>query len=187
MRKMLQPLLVAAVLCGAAPSFGQTFANRYLGLGVSVVKLLGNSPSLDVFVPISIEGGWYLENGFEFYARPQFFITRVLQGAQQSDGSVGAGIVVGGGGQVGVRYLFLEESIRPYIGLHASLVVLATAPAASFIPGPGVNVGVDFFVADSVSIGLRVPVDLYLQFNTNGQDVIATVGLGGTANVLFYY
>lgn len=183
MRKTLRFALFAAVLCSAAPSFAQNFANRSIGLSVSVQKLFGTDFGVDLIVPIAIEGGMYLENGFELYLRPQFFITRVLAGGPNG----GAGIVVGGGGQFGIRYLFLEESVRPYVGLHLAVLILGTNPVLG-APGAGAAVGCDFFVSDSVSLGIRVPVDLYLRFNPSpGKDIAATVGIGGTAYVTTYF
>lgn len=189
MRKTLRFAVMAAVLCSAAPSFAQNFANRSIGLSVSVQKLLGPSIfGVDLVVPIALEGGMYLENGFEIYLRPQFFITQVLTGAKLADGTVGPGIVVGGGGQFGVRYLFLEESIRPYVGLHLAVLILGTAPSILGAPGVGANVGCDFFVSDSVSLGVRVPVDLYLRFNVSGsQSVVPNVGIGGTIYATTYF
>ena len=187
MRKTLRFAVMAAVLCSAAPSFAQNFANRSLGLSVSVQKLFGGSfIGPDLIVPIALEGGMYLESGFELYLRPQFFITHVNAGAPRSDGSIGGGIVVGGGGQFGVRYLFLEETIRPYVGLHLSVLILGTKPVLG-APGVGANVGCDFFVSDSVSLGVRVPVDLFLGFNVNGKDVVANVGIGGTVYATTYF
>jgi len=185
MRKTLRFALFAAVLCSAAPSFAQNFANRSIGLSVSVQKLFGGSLiGPDLIVPIALEGGMYLENGFELYLRPQFFITHVNAGAATASG---AGVVVGGGGQFGVRYLFLEETIRPYIGLHLAVLILGTKTVTG-APGVGANVGCDFFVNDSVSLGVRVPVDLFLGFNVNGQDrVLANVGIGGTIYATTYF
>ncbi len=187
MRKTLRFALFAAVLCSAAPSFAQTFANRSIGLSVTVQKLFGASfIGPDLIVPIALEGGMYLDSGFELYLRPQFFITHVGAGVPRSDGTTGGGIVVGGGGQFGVRYLFLEESIRPYVGLHLSVLILGTQPVLG-APGVGANVGCDFFVTDSVSLGVRVPVDLYLGFNVRGQDIVANVGVGGTIYATTYF
>ena len=50
----------------------------------------------------------------------------------------------GTGGHAGVRYLFMEESVRPYAALHLSVLVLFTQPAALAFVGPGATFGVRF-------------------------------------------
>ena len=62
------------------------------------------------------------------------------------------------------------------------------------LPGVGANVGCDFFVSDSVSLGVRVPVDLFLRFNVGrdqngqgGEDIVPNVGVGGTVYVTTYF
>ena len=60
------------------------------------------------------------------------------------------------GPSAGVKYLLMEESVRPYVGLDLSYLHLFGSPVApvDFV-GLGPNIGVDWFLSDSVSIGVR--------------------------------
>jgi outer membrane protein len=94
------------------------------------------------------------------------------------------GIIVGYGGQLGVRYLFLEESIRPYVNAHLTGfgVPKEGAPALA-LAGLGVGGGVDFFVGESVSLGARVTADLFLSL----VPLQPRFALGGGAYVTTYF
>jgi hypothetical protein len=52
----------------------------------------------------------------------------------------------------------------------------------NFYAGPGVGAGIDFFVADSISLGLRGTFDLYLTLNA---PVLFSVGGGLNATTYF--
>ncbi len=180
MRQTLKLSMLLLVVCGGTQAFASaSFANRNLGLSVSGFKLLGDSPGVDWIVPIALEGGLYIDSGFEVYLRPQFFIANTLIGAPTTSGM---GLIIGGGGQLGVRYLFLEESIRPYVGLHIGALVLNRVPQAVAFPGAGVEFGCDFFVAESVSLGLRAVTDLYIELN---RPVMFSLGGGAYATTYF--
>ncbi len=191
MRKTLKLSMLLLAMCGATQALASaSFANRSLGAGVSFIKIVGESSlGTDWFVPISLEGGLYIDNGFEVFLRPQFFLAQATFGAPTPSG---AGLVIGGGGQLGVRYLFLEESIRPYMGLHLSAIVLSRCPStvpcsemqtqAVAYPGAGVEVGSDFFVGESVSLGIRGLVDLYIQLNRP-----VMFGIGGGLYATTYF
>ncbi|MGV3623452.1 MAG: hypothetical protein ACO1OB_21720 [Archangium sp.] len=186
MRKTLKLSMMLLVLCGGTQAFASaSFANRSLGLSISGFGLVGDIKPVDWILPIALEGGLYLESGFEVFLRPQFFLARVPINAT-GPGTAG-GIVIGGGGQLGVRYLFLEESIRPYVGLHIAALVFNTQPTVTAYPGVGTQFGCDFFVGESVSLGLRAVVDLALAFNTFGRDVVTLFSLGGGGYVTTYF
>lgn len=180
MRKTLKLSMLLLVMCGATQSFASaSFANRSLGLSVSGIKLLGDSPGVNWVVPIALEGGLYIDSGFEVYLRPQFFIADTLVGAPTP---TGMGLIIGGGGQLGVRYLFLEESIRPYVGVHLAALVLNRTPQAVAFPGVGAQFGCDFFVGESVSLGIRGIVDLFIELNRP-----VMFGIGGGAYATTYF
>ena len=103
------------------------FANRSLGGGLGFVKLLGGgSLGVDFAAPLNLEGSLYIENGFDVFVQIPLMLVSVAQGAATPSG---AGLVFGTGGHLGVRYLFSEETIRPYVGLELAGFVLLTASA----------------------------------------------------------
>ena len=153
-------LTLAVLLAGTAHA---QFAHRSFGGGVSFVKFTGGSATtgLDFAIPVALEGSLYIENGFDVYLQVPLMIVRVKAGGPRSDGT---GEVFGTGGHLGVRYLFLQETIRPYAGLELAGVVLLTNPTVIFA-GPGASAGIDWFVADTISLGARGFFDLFLELN----------------------
>jgi len=115
---------------------------------------------------ITLEASRYIESGFEVYLRIPFMITRTPTGADTSSGS---GDVFGIGGNLGVRYLFLEETIRPWVGVHLATTVLFTQPNATPSAGIGTTVGIDFFLNDFLSIGARGSYDLFYELNKDAR------------------
>ncbi len=180
MRKTLSMWVLVMSLLGATNAMASaSFANRSLGLGVSAMKLLGDSIHIDWAVPIALEGGLYVGEGFEIFLRPQFFIVNTTIGANTASG---AGTILGGGGHAGVRYLFLEESIRPYVGIQIAVIALARQPTVDVYPGAGIQAGIDFFVADSISLGARGYFDAYVVLNFPW-----SFDVGGGINVTTYF
>lgn len=168
-KKLSTWVLVAGLLAATEASASASFANRNLGLGVSGFGILGSGSSIgiDWGVPITLEGGLYIDSGFEVFLRIPILFAYQKYGVTK-DG--GPGIVIASGGQFGIKYMFLEESIRPYVTLHlAGLYFIRDAMAASglnnFFIGPGVSFGVDFFVGESISLGVRGYLDMYVTLN----------------------
>jgi outer membrane protein len=182
MRSIHVHVLTAAVLLGAGSAQATaSFANRELGLGVGGFSLL--PPGADLIswgLPLTLEGGLYLENGFALYLHIPLMLL-------QQTGASQPGTVLGTGGQFGVRYLFLEESIRPYVMLHlAGLYFFRdSSSGTNFYAGPGTGFGVDFFVAESISLGVRASVDLFLTLAQ--AQLTAVVSLGGGVYVTTYF
>ena len=130
-------MVVAGLLAATEASASASFANRNLGLGVSGFGILGEHViGIDWGVPITLEGGLYIESGFEIFIHPQFMILQVPFGAATP---TGAGGIFGFGGHLGTRYLFLEESIRPYVAIQVAVLGLATTPDAKVFVGPGAS------------------------------------------------
>ena len=182
MRKTLGGLLAVVGMLVATEAHAQ-FANRSLGGGLGFVKLLGGSSlggatGVDFAVPLTLEGSLYIENGFDIYAHVPIMLVSVTSGAATASG---AGLVFGTGGHLGVRYLFLEETVRPYVGLEIAAFVLITKTTVVFA-GPGVVAGIDYFVADTVSIGARGFFDLFIELN-----VPIRPAFGGGASVAVYF
>lgn len=167
-KKLSTCVLVFGLLAASEANASASFANRNLGLGVSGFGILGaaNSTGIDWGIPITLEGGFYIESGFEVFLRIPLLFAQQKFGFNTADGK---GIVLASGGQFGVKYMFLEESIRPYVTLHvAGLYFIRDAAAVmlnNFFIGPGISTGVDFFVGESISLGARAYVDMYVTLN----------------------
>jgi outer membrane protein W len=178
-------VLCLSLLAATQASASASFANRSLGIGVGGFRLLGDDQQLiDYGVPITLEGTYYIESGFDLYARIPLMLLYQRQGVTSSGGG---GLVLATGGQVGFRYFFSEENLRPYIGLHlAGLYVFRDSALAggraNFMFGPGVGVGLDLFVADSISIGVRAYTDMFITLNAP-----VAFSLGGALNACTYF
>lgn len=156
----------------------QNFGNRSFTGGAAIHKFFSSPDAVEAVVPA-------LHLGMTYYLGAGFEIAVLAHGALAYRE---AGVTVGGGGgfvfaglvHAGARYLFSEESVRPYFGLH--LPLLYVWPSV-FSLGAGANAGVEWFVSDSVSIGPRASVDLMIR--DLNQPV--SVGLGLAAVVSGHY
>jgi outer membrane protein len=117
-----------------------------------------------VLVPLWFEASGYLEDGFEFFVRVPVALAHVRVGAMTPDGS---GFVPASGLQLGVRYLFLEEAVRPFVFLHLGGVwtFRGASVADNLLVGPGGGVGLEIFVSDSVSLQARAFGEWYVTIN----------------------
>lgn len=168
----LVAVCVAASLSPAAQA-SASFANRSLALAFSAFKLVGDDGLVDFGLPLSLEGAIYIDNGFEVFLRAA---AAIFYQQQFVGPNPGPGFVWGGGGQVGSRYLFLEETWRPYAEVHLAVLGIgrndqaAAGTEASNAPkvfvGPGAGVGLDVFVSDSISVGGRGFFELYITLNS---------------------
>jgi hypothetical protein len=154
-------LVLAVVLIHTQPAAAESglaapsFANRSLGLAVGAMRVFGSTPAIpDVIVPMWVEGSVYLFEGFELVLRVPVALAHVRAGAATPDG---AGLIAAVGAQVGARYLFREEGVRPFVSAHLGglCLVRAGTPADNLMIGPGLGVGLEAFVAPSVSVQLR--------------------------------
>lgn len=135
------------------------YAPHSLGLGPQVSAVVGTGR---VMGGISLEGTQYLEEGFELFIRVPVLIAETPVGA---DTVSGAGRVFSTGGSLGVRYLFLDGLVRPWVALQLSGLVLLTKPEALWFLGPGTTVGIDWVLSDSWSIGARAIYDVFIDLN----------------------
>lgn len=176
-------IFVIAVLGWATPASAQ-FANKSLGLEVGWQSLQAPSEGIhDGAVPIGLTGSLYLDEHFELEAHAGALIYKYA-GAD----AYRVGLDVG----LGIRYLFLEENIRPYIGFEIAPLFLlsdtsttttdsngdvianpnyaqgATPGSQNIFLGLSPMVGCEFFVSTSISIGIRAQFDAYLSLNIWG-------------------
>ncbi|MDP3499245.1 MAG: hypothetical protein Q8S33_02900 [Myxococcales bacterium] len=186
MRTALKLALTFSLITASA-AHATSFANRGLGLGLGYMRIFSDDSTVpDFAIPLWLEGSYYAENGFDVYIRIPLALANVKIGAPTASG---AGLVVATGGQFGVRYLFLEETIRPFVSLHLSgIYVLRPTQAGSvdigsnLLAGPGVGAGVEYFVGDSVSLQLRGFADWFISLNGPQR-----FSLGSTLTVATYF
>ncbi len=184
----MRTILSTVVLCAALglsteASATASFANRSLGLGFGAFSLQPNGADIISWgLPITLEGGYYIENGFDLYLRVPLMLLSQRTGFGPDKSS--PGVILATGGQFGVRYLFLEESVRPYVMLQLAGLYLFrdSSLGNNFYAGPGVGVGVDFFVADSISLGVRGTFDLFITLNAP-----TLFSVGGGVNATTYF
>lgn len=162
MRRLSRLLwIVVALQCTSAWA-SASFANRGIGAGVAGFKIFGDGAGVEWGIPISLEYTQYLESGFELFAHLQGMIVQVPTGVPETQG--GRGAIFGFGGHAGGRYLFLEEEVRPYVALHLSVLGLVLNPVQAFV-GAGVTGGVEIFLNDSISLGVRGTFDTFFALN----------------------
>jgi outer membrane protein len=152
MRILLTVCLAAAAFLWAAPAQAQ-FENRHFGISGGYLSVSSDIP-ISMAIPLSLEAGSYLQDGWEWYVHIPLMI--VQESILQEN-------VFGVGTHAGLRYLFAEEDVRPYIGAElAGLYLLETSRGNLLYGGPGAVLGLEVFVSDSVSIGARVRGDFFL-------------------------
>jgi outer membrane protein len=169
MRHALKIGLLMAAMTGTT-AHATSFANRGVGLGVGYMRIFKGDTSEvpDFAIPLWLEGNFYAENGFDVYVRIPLALANVKTGLATASGG---GLVVATGGQLGIRYLFLEESIRPFVSLHLSGLYVIRPVGGSIdigsnlLIGPGVGAGVEFFVGESVSLQPRGFFDWFIALN----------------------
>lgn len=167
-----------------------SFANRGLGLGVGFMRIFADDATVPEWaVPIWLEGSYYAESGFEVYLRIPLAPASVKIGVPPSGGP---GIVFATGGQFGVRYLFLEETVRPFVFLHLSGIYVIRPTTndiqvgSNLLVGPGTGGGLEIFVSDSISLQARGFLDWFIGVNC-GQNNCQRFGVGGSLTASTYF
>lgn len=184
MRSFLTTLGLLAALLLATPSHAQ-FANHSLGLELGYLNF-NNTESLGSTFFLGLDASFYIENGFEVVSLNKLMFP--YDPITQTH-------VLGFAPSVGVRYLFLEEAFRPYVGVDLSYLHVfrgggdstdttdsTTSATDSNYVGLGPNLGFEYFVADSISLGVRGQFNFYFSLN---EAVQTTVMVSGLASVYF--
>ena len=165
MRKLLCVLGFALALLGAAPAHAQ-FANRSLGLSLGYLNF-DRTAGLDSGAFVGLDASVYIENGFEVVSLTK--IAFPLDPATDKR-------VIGLAPSVGMRYLFLEESIRPHVGADLSHLIVFKEPTTPQYVGVDPNAGIDFFVSESISVGARAQYNFYIALNEETQNSLIFSG-----------
>ena len=168
-RTFWRSLAVAGLLASGAAK--AQFANRSIGFSAGYIRL--NEPVISWAIPLGLMGTYYLEDGLELTARVHGLIVTLQTTGQQAFAASGG---------LGIRYLFLQEQFRPYVGLELSyfqaflqngeLNYVGGSPAAGFevMLGPQLSVGprgqMNFYwmLNKSLVVGYEVTMDLAAYF-----------------------
>lgn len=154
MRSLLYVFALAAALLVAGPAHAQ-FSNRSAGAS-AVFMWLNGTAGLDTALLVGLDGSIYLENGWELITLSKFGFP--YDGPSQQ-------YVAAFAPSVGVRYLFMEERIRPYVGADINYLFVFKPANTVQLVGVGPNAGLDLFLTDSVSLGVRGQFALYVMLN----------------------
>lgn len=158
MRTLLCVLGLAAALFAATPAQAQ-FSNRSLGLSLGFMNF-NRTAGLEGGAFVGFDASYYIENGFDLVS-----LTKLSFPKDPGTGKR----VVGLAPSVGIRYLFMEESFRPYVGNDISYLFVFRSGSTGQYVGLGPNLGFDLFVTDSVSLGLRGQYNFYIALNEKTQ------------------
>lgn len=163
MKRLVCVLTLAGALFVGSEAHAQ-FQNRSLSAQIGYLDLDRVAGVVDWGLPLGLYYSSYIESGFEWTFGVQGMLLSVTIGDEV------IGQVFGGGGGGGLRYLFLEETLRPYFGieltyLHIFFGNLGTDLTANWA-GVGPNAGVDYFLTDSFSLGAKLQFNLYAALTT---------------------
>ena len=168
MRTLFCALALAVALLGATPAHAQ-FANRSLGLSLGYMDF-NHTGGLEGGYFVGFDASYYIESGFDLVSLTKISFPRDPLTNKR---------VVGLAPSVGIRYLFLEETFRPYVGTDISYLFVFKDITAQYV-GLGPNLGFDYFITDTVSLGLRGQYNFYIALNEKSQSSL-TFSVGGAA------
>jgi len=148
--------VVLLVMAGAAHA---QFANRSIGFSGGYIRL--NDNIINQGIPLGLMGTYYLEDGLELTLRVHGLIVTVAVA-----NNIQAFAASGG---FGVRYLFLQEQFRPYVGAEISYFQLLGGGGGDLLNYVGASpaAGFDFMLGPQFSLGPRAQVNLYWMINRN--------------------
>jgi outer membrane protein len=150
-----------------ASSARAQFANHSIGFEAGYLFIdsgvqAGSGPD------IGLEATLYLDSGFELYFR-------VLVGLHENLAVTPPQKAVGIFPALGVRYLFSEEQLRPYVGLSVAYMHFFgdNLPGALFGVSP--NAGLEYFFQANTALGLQAEYHRILALNEPGANAFALV------------
>jgi outer membrane protein len=171
MRKVLVGVAFFSCVLFSSASHAQ-FSNRSVGISPAFFGLFGPATAnacpvcaeINWMIPLTLDASFYAENGFDIYAHAPVAITSIK--SVDSQGNFNASYITFGWGlQIGARYLFSEETVRPWLGLQLSGIFVIRDPSpVMFYAGPGIAAGLDLFASDTFSIGPRAFFDFFVTF-----------------------
>lgn len=171
MRTLFCALGLFVALLGSAPAHAQ-FDNNSLGLSLGYMDF-NRTAGLEGGVFVGLDASLYIENGFDLVT-----LTKITFPKDPATGKR----IIGVAPSLGIRYLFMEESFRPFAGTDISYLLIFRATSTGQYVGLGPNVGFEYFVSDSVSLGLRGQYNFYIALNEKTQ---TSLTFGATAAAYF--
>lgn len=163
MKRLVCALSIAGALLASGDANAQ-FQNRSLSAHIGYLDLDQVAGVVDWGIPLGLYYTSYIESGFEW----TFGVHGMLLSVTAGDEVIGH--VFGGGGGSGLRYLFLEETLRPYLGVELTYLGIAFGNLGVDLNphwvGLGPNAGVDYFLTDTFSLGLKVQFNVYAALST---------------------
>ena len=162
----------------ASASAHAQFQNRHIGIELSPMRFTDSDVTTGLMA--TLDGAWYLDHGFEIGLRVPLAMFLTASSSKQ---------LLGTGGQLYARYLFLQETVRPWAGLELDVLYIFRdnpnqATNTQVFVGPGASLGLEYFVTNEVSIGARTMVTLYFAVNN---DAPLRPGYGGTLSAQVYF
>jgi outer membrane protein len=131
------------------------YQNNSIGLNVGYLDL-DEAQGLNWAIPLGLHASRYFDANVEGTAHAIGLLAQVPISQKYA-----FGFLI----QLGARYLFMTEAIRPYAGAHFSFFNVFADNAQYQYGGVGANAGVDYFLNDAWSIGVRGQANLYLTLN----------------------
>ncbi|MFN7135311.1 MAG: hypothetical protein ACK4N5_24770 [Myxococcales bacterium] len=157
--------LAACVLLGGADAFAQ-FKNHTIGFEAGYM-VVGRSLGASSGPVIGIDSSLYIENGFDLFFRVAAGIHEDLLARSNSVGFFPA---------MGVRYLFSEEHLQPFLGANLAFMHFfgsPNLPPALFSVSP--NVGLSYYFTEDFSVGLQAEYHLILSLNQTPAHAFAPI------------
>jgi len=149
-------ILALCAMLGGGAAHAQ-FANHSLGFSAGYLQL--NDNIVGRCFPFGLMGTLYLEDGWEATIHVHgLIVTLQLTGLQ-------TWAIEGG---PGIRYLFLQEQFRPYVGLDPTYFqLLGDAAGGLNYVGLSPSLGFDVMLGSQMSLGPRAQVNVYWMLNRN--------------------
>lgn len=144
-------IITSLALLGARSAHAQV-PEAGLGLVVGYASVNRAVAGIAHAFPFSLQGTLYLDRRLELIAELPVQLLRL-------DGR--SGVVVGIAPSLGIRYLFWDELIRPYLGLQLGYLRLFDIDGASNFVGPALNLGIEVLATETVAIGVRSQFNIW--------------------------
>lgn len=154
MKRLVLMLTVMGALLATSEAHAQ-FANRSITLSLGFVDL-DDVSSVDWGLPLGLGATGYIDAGFEWTVNVTgMLLTQPIDRRQ----------FIGVNGGLGLRYLFLEETLRPWAGGELVYLHLFREEFVTNYFGVAPSLGVDYFVFDTFSVGAKAQFSVYWWLN----------------------
>lgn len=163
-------VVVVTALLG--PEALAQYQNRGIGLNLGMLSITHDSP-VSLAVPVGLHASTYFDSNVEGTVHTTFMLSQV---------QVPVTTALGFNIQLGARYLFFTDALRPYAGLQVTYMHLFVREVQFQFGGIGPNLGFDYFFNDAWSVGLRGQFNAILQL-----DRPIGFSVGGALEVTTWY